>query len=72
MFDKIRKKLGLQPNMGGKQTTIRNVNDVTISVQEGLSNTRTIIVTDWNTEMAFDLFKKVRDELRDNPRDSTL
>ena len=72
MFDKIRKKLGLQPNMGGKQTTIRNVNDVTISVQEGLSNTRTIIVTDWNTEMAFDLFKRVRDELRDNPRDSTL
>jgi len=72
MLDKIREKLGVPKNAVGKQTIIRNVNDVVISVTEGLSETRTISVTNWNPEQAFDLFKKVRDELRDNPRVSTL
>ena len=72
MFEQIRKALGIPKNELGKQTINRNVNDVTISVSEGLSETRQITVTNWNPEMAFNLFKKVRDELRENPRESTL
>jgi len=72
MFEQIRKALGIPKNELGKQTITRNVNDVTISVFEGLSETRQIMVTNWNPEMAFNLFKKVRDELRENPRESTL
>ena len=72
MFEQIRKALGIPKNELGKQTINRNVNDVVISVNEGLSETRQISVSSWNPEMAFDLFKKVRDELRENPRESTL
>jgi len=72
MFEEIRKVLGIPKNEIGKQTITRNVNDVTISVSEGLSETRQITVTNWNPELAFDLFKRVRDELRENPRESTL
>ena len=72
MFEKIQEKLGINKNELGKQTISRIVNDVVISVTEGLSETRTISITNWNPELAFNLFKKVRDELRENPRDSTL
>jgi len=72
MFEQIRKALHLPKNELGKQTINRNVNDITISVSEGLSETRQITVTNWNQELAFDLFKRVRDELRENPRESTL
>ena len=72
MFEQIRKALGIPKNELGKQTINRNVNDVIISVNEGLSETRQISVSSWNPELAFDLFKKVRDELRENPRESTL
>ena len=72
MFEKLREKLGIPKNMTGKQIINRNVNDVLISVTEGLSETRTISVTNWNPEAAFNLFKQVRDELRENPRASTL
>ena len=72
MWEKIREIVGLSKL--GKEKTIlnRNVNDVTISVSEGLSETRQITVTNWNPDLAFHLFKKVRDELRENPRESTL
>lgn len=72
MFEQLRKFLGIPKQNIEKQTINRNVNDVTISVSEGLSETRQITVTNWNPELAFTLFKRVRDELRENPRDSTL
>lgn len=45
MFEEIRRVLGIPKNEIGKQTITRNVNDVTISVSEGLSETRQITVT---------------------------
>lgn len=72
MFERIRKALS-RPKTGlENQIITRNIKDITISVAEGLSNTRQITISNWNPEIAFKLWKQVRDELRENPRDPTL
>ena len=72
MFTELRRILGIADKDSYTQNIIRNVNDVTISVEEGLSGTQSITITNWNHELAFTLFKQVRDELRTNPRESTM
>jgi len=41
----------------------REVKDVVVHVAEGLSDTRVISISAWNKKDAYELFKKVRDEL---------
>jgi len=45
--------------------TARNINDITISVKEGLSDTREIHITSWNPAIASALFWEIRGGLRD-------
>lgn len=45
--------------------TARNINDITISVKEGLSDTREIHITSWNPAIASTLFWEIRGGLRD-------
>lgn len=67
MLDWLRKLLG--PPKGAEQNPVltRNVNDIMISVKEGLSGTREIHVTAWNHDIALQFFRDVRNELRENP-----
>ena len=51
-------------NQNKNEVYDRKVGDVTISVAEGLDNTKAITVTGWNEEDAFNLFKRVRKELK--------
>jgi len=44
--------------------TNRNVNDVAISVLEGLDGNVAINVTGWDSDKAFSLFKQVRNEVK--------
>jgi len=67
MFDWLRKLLGPVKEEEKKPTFNRNINDIVISVEEGLSGTRKIHVTSWNPDMTMQYFKAVRDELRENP-----
>ena len=61
-IDRIRGKA-----KGNIETSItsRNINDVTISVKEGLSDTREIQITSWNPALASALFWEIRGGLRD-------
>ena len=45
--------------------TARTINDITISVKEGLSDTREIHITSWNPAIASALFWEIRGGLRD-------
>lgn len=44
--------------------TSRMVTDIEIGTVEGLAGSRQIVVKGWNAVEAFDLFKKVRKELK--------
>ena len=67
MFDWLRKRLGPIKDEEQKPKFNRNINDISISVMEGLSGTREIHVTAWNPEMTMQFFKEVRNELKENP-----
>ena len=45
--------------------TARNINDITISVKEGLSDTKEIHITSWNPAIASALFWEIRGGIRD-------
>jgi len=45
--------------------TARNINDITINVKEGLSDTREILITAWNPAIASALLWEIRGGLRD-------
>jgi len=45
------------------QTATRNIEDIKISVEEGLSNTRKIHVQAWTPELAKAIFWEIRDGL---------
>ncbi len=38
---------------------VRQVGDIQIQVSVGLSNTRDVKISGWNSEMAYDLFQRV-------------
>jgi len=62
LFDWLRRALG--PIEGEiKPKAVRNINDVIISVSEGLSNTRIIQVSAWTPDVALELYKRVRNEV---------
>ena len=44
--------------------TTRQVTDIEIATLEGLAGSKSIVVRGWNAVEAFDLFKKVREELK--------
>ena len=64
-IDRIRGKA-----KGNIETSItsRNINDITITVKEGLSDTREIQITSWNPSLASALFWEIRGGLRDNKK----
>ncbi len=63
LYNRLRGKTPKMP----KETAItaRNINDITISVKEGLSDTREIHITSWNPAIASALFWEVRGGIRD-------
>lgn len=67
MLDWLRELLGPPKGAEQKPALTRNVNDIMISVKEGLHGTREIHVTSWNQEIALQFFREVRNELRENP-----
>ena len=67
MLDKLRKRFNAARNKEPKPGINRNINDIVISVKEGLSGTREIHVSAWTPELAFKYFKDIRNELRENP-----
>ena len=63
LYNRIRGKAPKLPNETA--ITARNINDITISVKEGLSDTREIHITSWNPAIASALFWEIRGGLRD-------
>jgi RecJ-like exonuclease len=51
-------------NQNKNEAYDRNVNDIKIELVEGLDNSVAITVTGWDREQAFELFKRVRDEVK--------
>ena len=67
MLNWLRKRLGPVKGEEPKPILNRNINDIIISVKEGLSGTREIYITSWNPDQAISILKAVRDEIKGNP-----
>lgn len=67
MLNWLRKRLGPVKGEEPKPTLNRNINDIIVSVKEGLSGTREIYITSWNPDLAITTLKAIRNELKENP-----